>query len=233
MSSAEAARPRWVPPVIVTVGVLIASVMVGLGLWQAQAFVDSGAESAAAATAAPPVALDAARQGGAVGELWGRTVVVNGSYLPAQEVRVVGADGSERVLTAFQLEDGRAVAVVRGMSPATTPPAGTVEQRGVLLPTEAQATHTTPPGTYGSVRLQSLAQAWPQPLVAGYVTLSTEDAERQGMTAAPVVLPEHPGRTRNRGYALQWWVFAAFALGMSIVVARSYHRRGFALTDDA
>ena len=40
------------------------------------------------------------------------------------------------------------------------------------------------------------------------------------MTPASVDLPEGEGSQRNAGYALQWWVFAAFGLSMSLVWAR-------------
>jgi cytochrome oxidase assembly protein ShyY1 len=101
----------------------------------------------------------------------------------------------------------------------------------VFLPTEAQTDYTVPAGAYGSVRLQALAQVWPQQVVSGYVTLDSAEAAQQGLTAAPVVLPTLQGKERNAGYALQWWAFAAFALVMSVVVARNYRLRGLQLSD--
>jgi surfeit locus 1 family protein len=228
----EPVRSRWVPRLIVAGGVVVALVMGWLGLWQAQVFVDQGKSAAAAITGEPVRTLDASVTGDDIGDLWGHTVAVTGHYLPAQQVLVVGEDGSARVVTAFQLGDGRVVATARGVGRGTeVPPGGDLTQTGVFLPTEAAADRTVPAGTYGSVRLQALAQVWPQPVVSGYLTLDAAEAKAQGLTPAPVVLPTLQGKERNAGYALQWWAFAAFALVMSVLVARNYRKRGLQLSD--
>ncbi len=226
-------RSPWVPRLIVVVGVILALIMGWLGLWQAQVFANQGKSAAAAITGEPVEPLDASVTGDAVGGLWGHTVSVTGRYLPAQQVLVVGQDGTGRVVTAFLLTDGRVVAIARGVgSGSEVPPTGELTQTGVFLPTEQQAASAAPSGTYGSVRLQALAQVWPQPVVSGYITLSADEAKAQGLSAAVVVLPTLDGQFRNAGYALQWWAFAAFALVMSIVIARNYRRRGMLLSDD-
>ena len=225
-------RSPWVPRLIIAVGMVAALIMGWLGLWQAQVFANQGHSAAAAITGEPVAALDASVTGDTVGGLWGHTVSVSGHYLPAQQVRVVGKDGSTRVVTAFQLGDGRVVAVARGLGDGGAgPPAGELTQTGVFLPTEAAADWTVPEGSYGSVRLQVLAQVWPQPVVSGYVTLGASEAKAQGLRPAPVVLPTLDGQYRNAGYALQWWAFAAFALVMSVIIARNYRRRGLQLSD--
>jgi cytochrome oxidase assembly protein ShyY1 len=159
-------------------------------------------------------------------------VSVSGHYVAAQQVLVVAKDGTGRVLTAFQLADGRVVAIARGVGTGReVPPSGDLTQTGVFLPTEAASDWTVPAGAYGSVRLQALAQVWPQPVVSGYVTLDAAEAQAQGLAAAAVVLPTLDGQFRNAGYALQWWAFAAFALVMSVLIARNYRRRGMQLSD--
>jgi cytochrome oxidase assembly protein ShyY1 len=225
-------RSRLVPVVIVGLGVALALVMGWLGLWQAQVFVNTGKSAAAAITEGPAVPLDASVTGDAIGGLWGHTVVITGTYLPAQQVLVVGQDGTQRVVTAFRLSDGRVVAVARGVGAVTSKaPEGPLSQSGVFLPTEAQTDHAVPQGAYGSVRLQSLAQIWTQQVISGYLTLDASEASQQGLAAAPVVLPTLQGKERNAGYALQWWAFAAFALVMSVIIARNYRRRGLQLAD--
>ncbi len=226
-------RSPWVPRLIVAVGVVAALVMGWLGLWQAQVFTSQGKSAAAAITDGPVRPLDASVTGDNVGGLWGHTVSVSGHYLATQQVLVVDRTGTGRVVTAFQLGDGRVVAIARGVGTgAETPPSGSLTQTGVFLPTEAAADWTVAPGDYGSVRLQALAQVWPQPVVSGYVTLDPAEAQTQGLRPAAVVLPTLDGQFRNAGYALQWWVFAAFALVMSVLVARNYRRRGLQLSTD-
>jgi cytochrome oxidase assembly protein ShyY1 len=225
-------RSPWVPRLIVAVGVVAALIMGWLGLWQAQVFANQGKSAAAAITGQPVAVLDASVTGDSVGGLWGRTVTVTGHYVPAQQVLVVGENGTRRVLTAFQLSDGRVVAIARGIGAGDeAPPGGELTQTGVFLPTEAATDWSVPEGAYGSVRLQALAQVWPQPVVSGYITLGEPEAKAQGLGAAPVVLPTLDGQFRNAGYALQWWAFAVFALVMSVIIARNYRRRGLQLSD--
>jgi hypothetical protein len=71
-----------------------------------------------------------------------------------------------------------------------------------------------------SVRLPALAQQWPGPLLDGWVNLSSSDATGQGLTPAPLRLPESPGQLRNGAYVGQWWLFAAFTLFMAFRMAR-------------
>jgi hypothetical protein len=61
-------------------------------------------------------------------------------------------------------------------------------------------------------------------MIDGFVTLSGADAARQGLLAAPLQLPEAPGRLRNVAYVGQWWLFAAFVLFMAFRIARDIWR---------
>ena len=147
-------------------------------------------------------------------------------------MEVTTSDGlPQRVLTALQLADGRVLPVVRGTvgsltASAPSPPAGTVTQTGVFLPSEARADHTVPPEAMGSVRLPLLAQRWSQPLLPGFITLGRADAVAQGLSRATAVLPTGEGSVQNIGYALQWWVFAAFAVLLTFRFVRTIGRRG-------
>ncbi len=151
---------------------------------------------------------------------------LQGSYDPALQllVPVEDAAGQFRVLTGLRQADGSVVAVVRGVVSepiAPPPPGGPVQQVGVLLPTEEHMPETDlPSGQLASVRLPALAQQWPGPLLDGFVNLSSADAARQGLTPAPLQLPEGPGRLRNGAYVGQWWLFAAFTLFMAFRIAR-------------
>lgn len=210
---------------LLLLGAVIAGAMVVLGIWQLDVYRAQGEQTAAARAAAPPVPLArVARAGAPLGDGLGRTVTFSGSYDAQLQLLVPSPGGGpSRVLTGFTLPDGSVVAVVRGTVPPTsttalTPPTGQLEQTGVLLPSESAGQDTST--TLTSVQLAALAQRWSPPLVPAFVTLSPAESAGQHLGAAPVALPESRGRLRNGAYALQWWVFAAFALALALKMAR-------------
>ncbi|HEY6812243.1 MAG TPA: SURF1 family protein [Propionibacteriaceae bacterium] len=218
---------RFKQALVIALGIGLAAVMVVLGLWQLEVYHRQGSAAAERRASAPPVPLGSvARPGAAATEGFGRSVSFDGSYDPALQllVPVEAASGQFRVLTGLRQTDGSVVAVVRGIVSepnAPPPPTGPVHQVGVLLPTEEHLPDTDlPSGQIASVRLPALAQQWPGPLIDGFVTLSSSDAGIQGLAAAPLQLPESPGRVRNVAYVGQWWLFAAFTLFMAFRMAR-------------
>ena len=198
-----------------------------LGFWQLEVYHHQGAAAAAERAAAPPIPLSSvARPAGSAFEGYGRSVVFDGTYDPDLQLLVPADDGTGqfRVLNGLRQADGSLVAVVRGVASSPTappPPSGLVHQVGVLLPTEEHLPETDlPSGQIASVRLPTLAQQWPGPLIDGFVTLSSADAVSQGLAGAPVQLPEARGGFRNVAYVGQWWLFAAFTLFMAFRMAR-------------
>ncbi|MFT3860069.1 SURF1 family protein [Micropruina sp.] len=212
---------------VIAVGVVAAAVMTWLGFWQLQVFTDQGNASVQARTQQSPVPLlGQVGADGTVGDIYGKPVTVQGHYLAGEQVLVLGEDGVVRVLSGFQLSDGRVLPIVRGTvaQGASAPPVPTGErtETGLFLPSEAAADHPLTTGyDLGSVRLAQLAQLWPKPLMPGFITLDASAATAQGLQPAAVTLPTGEGSWRNSGYALQWWVFALFGLGMSIRIAQS------------
>jgi surfeit locus 1 family protein len=216
-------RGRLRQLLIVVAGSSLAGAMVLLGFWQLDVYHRQGAAAAARRAAEPAVDLRAvAPAGSAVRDGYGRTVRFEGTYLPELQLLlpVPGRPEVSRVLGAVRQSDGSIVPVVRGLGgdPAA-PPAGTVTQTGILLPSEAQSSRTAD-GQLTAVELPVLAQEWPGPLIDGFVTLSNANAAAQGLEPATLTLPEGSGRLRNGAYALQWWVFAAFTLVMAVKMAR-------------
>ncbi len=212
-------------------GAAICIAMLGLGLWQMRVFESRETESAAATAALPPVPLNTLiGPDEQWGKAYGRAVTLEGRFLPRQQVRVMGTDATVRVLTAFLLDDGRVLPVVRGTVPGAeavpAPPGGRRSVSGVLLPSEPAADAPSGPGTMGSVRLPALAQSWPQQLLPGFITLSGADSASQGLGTAAVVLPAGEGSFTNIGYALQWWVFAGFGAFMTVRFVRALGRQG-------
>ena len=212
---------------LVLAGAAVALVMIFLGLWQAQVFVEGGNRSIEDRAAQPPVALaDNINPDGTLGDIFGKHVIVTGRYLPDLQLMIPADDGTMRVLTALRLSDGRVLPVVRGLATSQAaiapPPLGDVTQTGLFLPGEGDSTRRTVEGEIGSVRMPLLAQVWQDyRLFPGFITLSETDSLAQGFEAAPVELPEGEGPGRNAGYALQWWVFAIFGMWMIFKVAGS------------
>ena len=222
---------------IVLAGLVAAGVMVVAGLWQLDVYTQQGQAQAERRASQPAVPVSSVAQAGQViVDGYGRPVQVSGSYLPGVQVLVpVEGSGGFRVVSALRLDDGDVLPVVRGVvASADAPPApsGTSTGTGVLLPSEEAPAGRLPEGQLSSVRVTTLAQQWPGPLVSGYVTLSAVDASAQGLQPAAVALPEAKGRLRNGAYALQWWVFAAFAVALSVKMARDQDLRGLGGSED-
>lgn len=223
---------------VLAVGLVTALVMGVLGLWQMQVFVDKGDRTVAARAAQDPVPLvDHVRPDGSTTDIYGKRVTVTGTYVQGQQLLVPADGGAVRVLSALAISDGRVVPVVRGLAPSASGvpgvPVGEQTQTGIFLPGEGDLDAAVGPGEIASVRMPLLAQRWSQPLTPGFVTLDAADAAAHGLAEAPVDLPHGEGSFQNGGYALQWWIFAAFALGMSIKLAQSLGRRDRQAREDA
>jgi len=207
----------------VIAGVVVAGVMLLLGLWQMASYQESTRDVSAERAAEAPVALaESVSESGEVADVYGRRVTLEGTYLPDEVL--VGEAGPLRVVTALRMTDGRHVAVVRGaVAEGAEPPAapsGNQNIVGVFLAPDLPAEGVAEGADLGSLRIQTLAQTWPSPLVAGYVTLPADEAARQGLDAASLTLPSTEGSPTHRGYALQWWVFAAGAVAFGVYAAR-------------
>ena len=210
----------------VLAGILVAGAMAFLGLWQMASYEESTRDVSAERAALPPEALvGQIADDGSITDIYGRRVTLTGSYLPEYQV-LVGESGDLRVATAFKMDDGRFVTVVRGAtasaSSVASAPAGPQDISGIFLASDSTGELPAPGADLATLRLQELAQEWPSPLVGGYVTLNEADSAAQGLLAAELILPEAEGSATHRGYALQWWVFAAGAIGFGVFTARGF-----------
>ena len=201
-------------------GVVAAAVFIVLGLWQMGRFQLSMQDVAVEREAMEVVELAPhVHEDGSVDDIYGRRVVAEGEYLPEFE-EVVGTTEA-RVVTAFELGDGRHVAVVRGTvseGEVPPPPEGVQTINGIFTASD----HPDSGQPEGSVRLQKLVQEWPTPLFSGYMTLSEDQSVAQGLTSAEARLPQVEGTEMHRGYALQWWVFAAASVAFGIFLAKQF-----------
>lgn len=231
----NALRPRWLGLLALVLVVVVA--FGWMGSWQLGVARDKAGEQVRRQVASAPrvpveQVLQPQRAFPVVADA--RRVSVQGRYDADRSVLISGRLQHGRrgwwVVTAVRTTAGAWLPVVRGWvpspdDPASAPgrvPAGQVELEGVLQPDEAPAEDAPASGSgsapqrLGSLDAAELVNLWGAPIYNGFLVLT---AEHVASTVAPQ--PERvpaPGPQptqlawRNLAYALQWWVFAAFAV---------------------
>lgn len=220
-------RPKfWLGHLAMVVCVGIA---LGLGLWQYDAWGQRRADAARDLADEPPVALSTVMTGDSPfpGRSLGRPVTFSGTWLGEDTLFVADRDLGDRrgywVVTPVLISDdtgGSAMPVVRGWSaePEASVPTGEVDVTGWLQASEGSGPVDEDPqdDVIAMMRTASLVEHVDADLYSGYVVareLSTgAAADLEAVT--PASIPEVSGFTalRNLLYAVEWWVFAAFAL---------------------
>lgn len=205
----------------------------GLGFWQYEAWQATRAAEAVDLTQSTPVALlDLMGPDDPFpGERVGQPVTVSGTWLPDGTVFVGGREHEGRegywVVTPLTTgtADDPALPVVRGWveSPAAAPaaPSGTTELQGLLQPSEGTGALDPDPldDVYPQLRIADLVQRVDNDLFSAYAVLqdagSPSDGAAGTLVRADVEQLPSPGAftaLRNLLYAVEWWVFGAFAL---------------------
>ena len=152
----------------------------------------------------------------------------SGRYDAQHQVLVVDRRLDDRVgawvLTPLVVEStGARLAVVRGFvddgAAAPPVPTGRVTVHGTLQPQEGlpETFEPQPPGRWQTVDLATGVNLWGGDIYNGFVFASREDPPATGASAqvTPVPPPTVGGEGinwRNAAYAVQWWIFAGFAL---------------------
>ncbi|MTB71945.1 SURF1 family protein [Arsenicicoccus sp. MKL-02] len=234
-----ALKPRWLG--LLALVVLVVLAFTRLGLWQLDVSKDQGAKKALAEAQAQPAAPlhEIVRPHAAFeGVMSNRRVEVTGAYDPSGQFlvpqRLLGGRTGYWVVTPLDEQGTRArVAVVRGFvaSPAAAPaaPRSTVTVTGTLAPGESPSDAAVPAGQLGSIDLAVLVNRWPQDLYNAFVLAGSERPDLAAGTALERIPPPQPEsqlNVRNVAYALQWWVFAAFAVYLWWRMVRDDHRSG-------
>jgi cytochrome oxidase assembly protein ShyY1 len=243
-----ALKPRWLA--LFALLVLIIVTFAQLGLWQLHVARDKGlAEALRMAHEARPVMVDTVVQPHQPfpNAASARPVIATGSYAADGQVlvgprRLEGREGYW-VVTPLVVDDtGARLAVVRGFvanpADAGTAPRARVEVTGALAPGESPAQEQPRPTgsdepVLGSLDLAVLVNRWPGELYNAFVFAGGETTVPTHATVRPsdglqrVPPPQATGgiKWRNAAYALQWWVFAAFAAFMWVKMVREDARR--------
>jgi len=142
-------------------------------------------------------------------DLKDKRVSVAGRFA-GDDFRVTRDDGSTWLVTPFVIGD-HALLVVRGEG-ERAPTSDATELDVVLEPSEPGGRPLGSDRTTDALSVPTLINDLPQRLYGGYGIALTD-------TGLPLVAPPDPEVSwtvglRNLAYALQWWVFGAFALFM-------------------
>ncbi len=221
--------PRWLVLLAILIAILIAFTQ--LGLWQISR-ANSADEQEALRTqeqlAPVPLASVTAPHAPFPADGSNLPVEVSGSYEPSLQFvvpnRVLNAEQGWWVVTGLRTDDGALLPVLRGWVSdplqAGTPDAGRRVVQGTLAPSESAVPDAdgTPlaSGELASIELATLANTWSGDLYNAFIFATDEQPPVAG-DVVPVPPPSLGGESldwRNLGYALQWWVFAGFAVYM-------------------
>lgn len=213
--------------------VVLTAAAVGLGVWQLNAWQATRSAEALDLTQNAPVALvDLMGPNDPFpGQKVGQPVTVSGTWLPEGTVFVSGRqhDGVDGYWVVTPLTTGSAsdpaLPIVRGWvaDPADAPPApsGTADVEGLLQASEGTGAFDEDPldDTFPQLRIADLVQRIDTDLYGAYAVLSdaapSASSGAKGLVAADVEQLPSPGQftaIRNLLYAVEWWVFGAFAL---------------------
>ncbi len=220
----------WFRPALIGLHVftiLAITLCIVAGLWQMGVYDSRKDDERADKQHVPTVAFAALKWGpddAFVSRLNHRPVTIPGRFAPAKD-QVWVSDKTQAgrsgywLVSPFIVDGGRAaVLVVRGWSPeaGALPAAPDVTSiSGVIEPGEGNGAPLDANRVIGTLRIPALINSLPYDLYSGFV-ISTSAATADGLTLAEPPVPGVSWTTglRNLMYALQWWVFAAFALLM-------------------
>lgn len=159
----------------------------------------------------------------------GQPVRATGHYLPGAQLLLPDREAAGRrgywLLAPLQVDGGAVAAVVRGWvanpaAPEAHLPTGTVTVTGVVQPGEPahdQADSGLPPGQAAAASPVEFVDSVPADL---YTAIVVARGETPAPAAAPTPVELWTHRSaggagfRNLAYALQWWLFAGFAIFM-------------------
>jgi len=219
-----------------------AAVCARLGVWQldrAELHGQQDDRPAAAEQTPTPLAEVLPPQTSFTADLVGRLVTVTGTYEADGQLLVAdrALDGRTGAIVLAPLRvvggagDGAVLPVARGWVPgdaaaaradAPAPPDGEVTVTGYLQASEAAGALDPDAGTAQGISSAQLVNVWGGPIWSGYLVL--QDSSAGADDALPrLPAPEAGGGgldLRNLGYALQWWIFGLFAVGLWIRLVR-------------
>ncbi|MBK9476717.1 MAG: SURF1 family protein [Tetrasphaera sp.] len=232
--------PKWLGMLVVVV--LVALAFIRLGMWQlgiAQGEAEREAIERARATAVVDVTSLLRPATPFPNSAVSARVSAVGEYAEGQFLvpnRRLGEQKGYWLVTPFVVaSSGVRLPVLRGFTTKadaldTPPPTGRRTLVGGLSPSEPPVSDARPlpSGQLASIDASVLVNLWPGETYSAFVFLDIEDPEApvdRALTRLPTPLGDTELQLRNAAYALQWWVFAGFALWLWWRMVRDAHRR--------
>lgn len=249
-----ALKPRWIAGLVFAI--VISGVFVLLSQWQFGRSTQPEAPVSTGTEDTKPL-ISVLQPGDFFhGSVADQMVAATGSYDPEKQVLVPGRlhDGATGywVVSAFSVQDAPVLSgvaasprtwipVARGWvadpADASTPPSGTIELTGRLLPSEAPLPNTAPePGRATAVSVAELINVWEISSYPGFVAATSEVAGGADVSASAVssdlkplrIGPQPPAQQvnwLNLFYSVEWIVFAGFALFIWWRMVKDDYRR--------
>ena len=161
-------------------------------------------------------------------EDYGRTVTATGSYREVDQVRIGSRLSTDSVpgdwiVSALEIESGGSIAVVRGWVPqgqTFATPREIISIEGILQPSDTfYQGPLDPSGEVLTIDSEQLSAVWNTTLFDGYIVMQSQspmgvnspESVPPTISTADVAFP-----LQNFFYAIQWWVFALFAVTIYI-----------------
>jgi surfeit locus 1 family protein len=181
------------------------------------------------AAIAEPVPISELLEQSLAPEDFGRTVTASGTFNADNQVRVLNrlesGDANARtgdwVVGELQLPNGSSIAVLRGWVDSTadfTTPAEPVAVSGVVQPNEIFYAGAEPKeSTVVVIDSEQLEVLWGSELASGFIVLQKQNpmAVSDPRPVPPTISTgDVPFPLQNFFYAIQWWVFAGFAVAL-------------------
>jgi cytochrome oxidase assembly protein ShyY1 len=221
---------------VVVIAAAVAVTCIGLGFWQLQRLSDRRTRNAAIERerSRDPVPIAAVASTGEVEPY--TPVRASGSFDTDHEVLVYGRtlDGEpgHLVVTPLVIDDD-AILVIRGWVPFgdttvpiadAAPPSGELTIIGFLIPDEGDGS-TVPDGNgvVGRVDVEGIGSTLPYPVLPLPIQLTEQTPPQPSELPIPLP-PEELSEGPHLSYAIQWFSFAAIAVGGAVILLRRERR---------
>ncbi|TFC43354.1 SURF1 family protein [Cryobacterium sp. TMT2-10] len=238
-------RPRWILALLLAL--LVAAAFALLGRWQLERAIASGEVVERTTETVQPLAEAVPPDGPPREAATGQLVTVDGSFLPGDEQLISdrfngGASGFWVVSRFITADDAANIAVARGWAPTERAAAAAIDEfaaapagqaqtlTGRFVPSEAPVVpdETRDPHTQTTVSTAALINEWrdftDQSVYAGYI-VDTDAAAGLARIDSPAPVSDASINWLNIFYALEWAVFAGFAVFLWYRLARDAWER--------